>query len=141
MKAILGIIILSIGLGVGFAFGLVANWKDPIEVVEVPVHTVTEAQCPPYVPHTPMNEEELRTLLTIMETTTTTIRPTTTTAVRPPTTTVTTVPVVTLTTQPPSTLPHSSSTSTTVTVTSATTTTTATAASTTTVPPSTMVSN
>jgi|SRR5688572_1446977 len=115
MKALFGIVTLSIGLGVGFAFGLVANWKDPIEIVEVPVHTVTEAQCPPYVPHTPMNEEELRTLLTIMETTTTTIRPTTTTAVRPPTTTVTTVPVVTLTTQPPSTLPPSSTTSQTLT--------------------------
>jgi len=96
---IISLIILSIGMGVGFAITAALFLVDhPTIIVETKWKTVTTAPPVTYLPETPFNMD----LTTCADY----VPPTTTT-------TVTTIPIsIPVTTQPPSTLPPSSTAST-----------------------------
>ena len=103
-RVILGSILFGAGLGIGLVFSIAYK---PAIIVEEKWRTVTTAPTPPVVlGHTSLNEDELRTLLTIMDEpkTTTTIAPSTTSTVDAPVTQTTKMPL------PPSTQPPSSTT-------------------------------
>jgi hypothetical protein len=115
-RYLLGLILVSIGLGVGGVLGFAFSMTDSVTVVKDTHYEVTEKSCPEVVPHTSLNPEEIKTILSlqaqpnnlylnpnapemsqVIPTTSTTVPK----AIIPPTTVLS---------QPPSTLPPSSTT-------------------------------